>query len=330
MNKIDFAKIKLDYSKYNEITDLIIKNYAFNDGCILHPHWKKFSQSDYESLVKNKGLFKSLSWMGNGYPMTTEYRHPCYDKYNLEKFFENLNTIDIQSGIYQFYKIEELYNQINKFPVKNHRINILEIGGGYGRLAMFFLSYFGIHCHYISVDFVPTSLLFSPQVIKQSFPNMLVGDYNSAGNIEDYNFYSLPAWRINELKNDNYDICINIHSFQEMEIRSVNFYRNILWNKLKDSGMLFLINNPPEKDNWYTNHYYYNIHALFDEFYSNKYPIGEDWEKICGIPTLERAFKKGDPEVIGTMCKNCGHFYAMLEGDISSICPECGTKNINV
>ncbi len=331
MTKIDFDKIKLDYSKYDEITNLVVKNYAVNNGCILHPHWTMNNKINYESLVMHKGAFESLGWMGDGYPATTEYKQPYPDKYGFENIFKNVDTIDIQSGMYQFYKIEELYNQISKFPCKYNKVNILEIGGGYGRTAMFFLSYFGTNCHYVSVDFVPTSLLFAPQVMKQSFPNMLIGDYNSNGKIEDYNFYSLPAWKMNELKQDNYDICINLHSFQEMEMRSVNFYKEMLYSKMKDDGILFLINNPPEKNGWYTNHDYYNIESLFNEFYSNKYPIGADWEKICGVPTLERAFTKSVPfTILDTICSQCGHWYGVREGDIESICPECGRKKTHV
>jgi SAM-dependent methyltransferase len=327
--KIDFENIVLDYSKYPEVEQKILDTYGQNNGCILHPHWIKDSKRDFVSIASNHGAFRSLSWLGGGYPEKTDYVQPYEDRYHFCDMFANLDTIDVQSGMYQFYQIEELYNKYNEFPSPDEGISVLEIGGGYGRLAMFFLAYFGENCHYVSVDFAPSSLLFAPQVIRQLFLGLRVGQYDSPKNLYDYHFYSLPAWETGNLFIDFYDQGINIHSFQEMDRRSVDFYKGILWESMKPSGMLYVVNNPPEKDGWYTNHNYYNLGSLFKEFYSQKYPIGADWEKICGVPTLERAFLKNEPDIADTLCEQCGHIYAITKGDVESICPNCTSININ-
>jgi len=325
---IKFSDILLDYSKYPEILQLVSDNYNFNNGCVLHKHWKEFSQKDYDAISRGSGQFKSLSWMGNGYPNTTEYRQPYEDKYNLMVLFSDHQTVDVQSGLYQFYTIEKLFHeQLGGFPPKNDGINIMEVGGGYGRLAMFFLAYYGENCHYVNIDFVPTSLEFSPQVMKQMFPGLEIGNYESSGDLQKYNYISLPTWRIDELVAQNYDLGLNIHSFQEMERKSIDFYKHCFYKNLKADGILYVINNPPELGSWYTSHDYYCLENLFKCFYYNKYPIGDDWEKICGVPTLERAFFMDDPSIIDTVCKHCGFWYGITDGDVESICHKCNMIN---
>ena len=108
-----------------------------------------------------------------------------------------------------------------------------------------------------------------------------------------------------------------------MEKKSVDFYKHYFYKNLKEDGILYVINNPPELGSWYTSHNYYSLENLFKEFYRYKYPIGDDWEKICDVPTLERAFFKDDPSIIDTSCTHCGFLYAMTDGDVESTCPKC-------
>jgi len=285
---IDFSKIKLDIKDYHKIESLVEKYYDYNDGCILHPHWKRLLQRKIDG-----GTFETMGWLGGGYPQKTDYRQPHPDIFDFKDYFVNLDTVDIQSALYQFYTMEEIC-AINDFYFSNitQHINIIEIGGGYGRLAFPFLALFGEMCHYISVDYAPTSLTFAPQIIRQAFPYLKVMDtLNLKDNFEDYNFISLPTWEINKIKSSFYDLGTNIHSFQEMEHKSVEFYAQELHRTVNESGLIYIINNPPEKDKGYTNHNYYNLENYFGEaIFSKKYPIGADWEKICGVPTLERAF----------------------------------------
>jgi len=290
---IDFSKIKLDASIYPEVFNEVKNHYNFNDGCILHKHWIKDSAENFD-IISATGEFASLSWMGNGYPNKSDYQFPFEkDIFKLHREFSIVtrDTIDIQSGMYQFYRLEDLFATNDFYFLDNAKdVRIIEIGGGYGRLAMFFLLHFGERCHYVNIDFAPTSLTFSPQVIKQLFPNLKVGGVlNADGLIEDYNYVSLPAWDIDRINPEFYDLGVNIHSFQEMENRSVRFYVEQLARTISPFGFLYVINNPPEKNNWYTTHDYYGLEKYFEDVgVEYKYPIGADWGKICGVDTLER------------------------------------------
>ena len=287
MNLIDFSKIKLDVNAFANVSDEVETHYNFNDGCILHPHWVKDSAKNFNTISISKE-FESLSWMGDGFPNTTTYTYSNEDRFNLAYFFatSTLNSIDIQSGLYQFYAIDDVFSAN---IAKDRGVKIIEIGGGYGRLAIFFLLLFGKNCHYVNVDFVPTSLAFSPQIIGQLFPHLKVGGIlDTSNNIEDYNYISLPAWNINKIKSKSYNLGVNIHSFQEMKNKSTKFYIKQLAKAISHSGYLYVINNPPELNDWYTEHDYYGFEKYFDDYITRKYPIGADWKKICGVNTLER------------------------------------------
>lgn len=326
---IDLNNIRMDARRYPEMIEMVRAFSGYNDGCILHPHWQKFSARDM-GIFTASDRFKSLSWMGDGFPQTTSYRQPLEDSYFLRNVFANWDCIDVQSGVYQFYRIANWFEENDiHFTDPNQKLNVIEVGGGYGRLAMIFLAYFGADIHWVNVDFAPSSLLFSGQVMRQLFPHLNIADTFSLQEgepLDGYNFVSLPAWRISEVGSKTYDLGVNVHSFQEMTRKSVAFYKGEVWRCLHHQGYFYLINNPPENgQGGYTSHDYYNIHNLFNLEHENKYPIGADWEQICGVPTLERIFSKGDPNVIDTICDQCGNLFAVLQGDPYA-CPQCGAK----
>ena len=291
---IDFSKIKLDTKQFTKIVKKVEKNQQINEGCQLHNHWEKFSQANYDKIVEGNGKFAALSWLGHGYPEKTTEKSNQIDKFGLASEFVDLDTLDIQSGFYQFYKIANFFKDKELPFLKSKGIKIIEVGGGYGRLAMFFLKHFGIKCHYVSVDFVPTSLTFAPQVIKQAFPDMKVmGTLTpKRTGINDYNFVSLPAWEIDKLKDEAYDLAINIHSFQEMLKPSFKFYTKQISRLLKPKGIFYNINNPPDTGNGYAEQEWYELEELFVTRSKETYPFGDDWVKICGVPTLERFLEK--------------------------------------
>src|SRR6185503_7798962 len=152
---INFGEIVLDPTLMPRIETLVRENYGANPGCVLHEHWEKSNKKDYERALKKRRL-EALHWIGDGYPKKTSFVNPNPDVAGLARRFKNTDTLDVQSGLYQFYEIIKHYNSQGIDLLNLEKVKIVEVGGGYGRLAMFFLAYFGSRCHYVSVDFVPT------------------------------------------------------------------------------------------------------------------------------------------------------------------------------
>ncbi len=125
---------------------------------------------------------------------------------------------------------------------------IVEVGGGYGRLAEVFINIFGPErIKYVLVDAVPASLMYSELYMKDRFPDMNVGSYYRGDDfdLEKYSCYVIPAWHFERLNKYQFDACINIQSMQEMSQNHVDYYLNLFDKVVKNEGLIYLSN---EKD----------------------------------------------------------------------------------
>jgi SAM-dependent methyltransferase len=289
-DKIDFGKIRLDPSCYEEIFARCSANLKFNPGCLLHRHWLEMNRRDQAKIAINR-TFGSFNWLGGGYPQKYGKR-PSPDRRGIGARFANSNTLDVQSGLFQFYSIAEQLAAAGRDLWSMERIRVLEIGGGYGRLALFFLAVFGARCHYVSVDVVPTSLAYCHQVVRQCFPDLKTLsplDASRVSRLSDYNFVSLPAWNI-DLLEPIYDLGVNIHSFQEMEKTSFRFYIAQLASLLVDDALVYTINNPPPQTQYPgKDQTYYGFEDYFRGILRRPYALGRS---MCGMPSLECAYVK--------------------------------------
>jgi hypothetical protein len=279
---INLEDISLDVSTYQEIESRVGTHQGYNPGCVLHPHWQDSCRDDI-NRIKQTGKLEALNWLGDGFPNRTAVRQTRCDKAGFDFMFKPLDCIDVQSGMYQFYGISSL---VANFATLGN-INVIEVGGGYGRLAMFFLAHFGARCHYVNIDYVPTSLTFSPQVIRQAFPLLKVADTLDLSGMPDANYVSLPAWEVGRLAG-GYDVGVNIHSFQEMQPITFQWYIDGLHKQLALDGVLYTVNNPHESTRSHAAYDY----SHFNEVLHADYPFGADWVQIYGQPCLERGFKK--------------------------------------
>ncbi len=130
------------------------------------------------------------------------------------------------------------------------RYYILEVGGGYGRLAEVFLNmYREKSIRYVLVDAVPASLMYSYLYLSQNFPAMRIGFYYNEDpfDMDLFDCYIIPAWHFDVSAHaGSFDCCINIQSMQEMNQYHIDYYLNLFNNILKDgSGVAYLSN---EKD----------------------------------------------------------------------------------
>jgi hypothetical protein len=137
---------------------------------------------------------------------------------------------------------------------------IVEVGGGYGRLAEAAFNVFGKSIRYVLVDSVPVSLYYSKKYLESVCPDVRVGSYYDGDkfDLNEFDCYIIPAWYFDELNQEKYDICINIESFQEMNQQHIDTYLQ-LFDRVSVDGAVIYVDNARDyifRGNWnYPNHW---------------------------------------------------------------------------
>ena len=130
------------------------------------------------------------------------------------------------------------------------KYNVLEVGGGYGRLAEVFLNmYDEKNIKYMLLDVVPASLMYSYLYLSKNFPNLRIGFYYNEDpfNMDLFDCYIMPAWHFDvSTFAEKFDCCINIQSMQEMNQYHIDYYLSLFNKMLKDGSGIAYISN--EKD----------------------------------------------------------------------------------
>ena len=121
---------------------------------------------------------------------------------------------------------------------------ILEVGGGYGRLAEAAFNIFGKGIRYVLVDSVPVSLYYSKKYLDSVCPGIRVGSYYDGDNFDmtEFDCYIIPAWYFDKLNKEKYDVCINIESFQEMSQQHIDHYLQLFDRVSVDRAVIYLDN----------------------------------------------------------------------------------------
>jgi hypothetical protein len=131
---------------------------------------------------------------------------------------------------------------------------ILEVGGGYGRLAEAAFNTFGNSIRYVLVDSVPVSLYYSKKYLESVCPGIRVGSYYDGDSFDmnAFDCYVIPAWYFDELNKEKYDVCINIESFQEMSQQHIDHYLQ-LFDRISVDGAVIYLDNARDyifRGNW--------------------------------------------------------------------------------
>lgn len=123
---------------------------------------------------------------------------------------------------------------------------LLEVGGGYGRLAEAAFNVFGPSLKYVLVDAVPASLYYSRNYLIHACPAARVGSFYDGGgdefNPDDYDIAIIPAWHFERLNRSFYDVCVNIESMQEMRQEHVDYYLSMFQAVAADGATIYLSN----------------------------------------------------------------------------------------
>jgi hypothetical protein len=124
---------------------------------------------------------------------------------------------------------------------------ILEVGGGYGRLAEVFLNIYGkSRIKYVLLDAVPASLMYSYLYLSRHFPDRRIGFYynDDPFDLDECDCYIMPAWHFDASPQAaSFDCCINVQSMQEMSQHHIDHYLSLFDQLLRQgSGIAYLSN----------------------------------------------------------------------------------------
>jgi len=149
------------------------------------------------------------------------------------------SSVMINNDLLRYMEIIEKLD--NQKILNDKTSSILEIGGGYGGLAVQFKKNFTDLTYYI-VD-IPQTLYFSVSHIMNVFPESNIYIYQDGDGIVDfckYDFVFLPPWGISAVPDNSVDITVNQASLGEMTAKQVDFY---LTNIARVNKVVFLSHN---------------------------------------------------------------------------------------
>lgn len=142
-----------------------------------------------------------------------------------------------------FLSVEEV-TILHKELYDKEQVNVLEIGGGYGRLCEAFFNTFEECGHYVLADSVPLSLMYAYLYLCKALPDKKVGIYYFDTDPTKYDCYIVPTWRLEEVfGNASFGLVVNIQSMQEMSQWHVDYYLDFFDNHLEEDGIIYLNNN---------------------------------------------------------------------------------------
>ena len=123
------------------------------------------------------------------------------------------------------------------------RLKVVEVGGGYGRLAEGLMRLLPGGVHHLLIDAVPGSLMYAYLYLRRAFPRRRIGSFY-AGDAYDPGFdcYVMPAWHSPELPDDAFDLAVNIESMQEMSAEHIEYYLGLFDRVTSPEATIYISN----------------------------------------------------------------------------------------
>jgi len=262
-------ELEADYNEYRRIVEDMVQN---GGSLVSDPNWLiaadysnppdtydktkalqfALSEEGYrERFSKMKSLMKA--WIG-GIENPSEAVLSMYRRFlehtdqlglwhaNVDKCGDNVPLLSADLG-----SIMDL-NLLYAFASCSERrmTRLLEVGGGYGRLAEAAFNIFGRSLKFVLVDAVPASLYYSRKYLSYVCPDARVRSFYDGGggqfNLEDVDIAIIPSWHFWKFNGIFYDICVNIESMQEMRQEHVDHYLSLFQSVGADGAIIYLSN----------------------------------------------------------------------------------------
>jgi hypothetical protein len=287
-NRVPLERLKLVKNTYDAIVEEMARGAEI---CRPSERWQVNSLFDTAPEKKDAPSFEDMMPAWVGARAKIHVTEAIFDEY--ADYIRSIDHLDLLSAYYPDNKftaggglmvcdlgsIIEV-NLITKNLSRRHHqpLNIMEVGGGYGRLAEVFLNLFGGQIRYFLVDAVPLSLYYGYHYLSGNLPRLQVNymDNSSPDDISACDCIVLPCWNLNKIKGIEFDVCINIASMQEMTEEQVGFFLDLFEAKTRTGGLIYLSNS---RDYVYQRNYFYPDNwellekIISPRAYSPDYPI---------------------------------------------------------
>jgi putative sugar O-methyltransferase len=149
----------------------------------------------------------------------------------------------LAADLYSIMDVLELTAFLGAVP--GPKVRILEIGGGWGRLAEMLLRLFPGKIEYVMVDAVPISLVSADAYLRHMLPGLQIGSSACGDEYQPgaWDLFMAPTWHVDQLGTARFDIVINIESFQEMTEAQVQLYVEWFDQMVADNGLIYIANS---------------------------------------------------------------------------------------
>jgi putative sugar O-methyltransferase len=183
---------------------------------------------DLEDAIGTEAL-ESLSETVVGAPITVPYATQSGQHLHV-----NFNDLQI---VAMAHRISRLWSSTRDLPPRN----ILEIGGGYGGLAVKLIRLWS-KCHYVIIDLPEASLLQDFYVHECTGLQPSYGAMDSHPNASIGSIHLLDVSEADLLDSTTWDLIINTRSMQEMDPRVIQEYFTRIQRDLCVGGIFYNLN----------------------------------------------------------------------------------------
>jgi putative sugar O-methyltransferase len=200
-------------------------------------NWEKYLGVENQDLIKkyNKNIFLK-KFLSNE---IFEGQLKLWKYFNADEDLDDLNipkhgnqigaVIDNKFMVIGSFS-NHIYSKIllNYLNLKSEKNKIVELGGGYGKLAYYLLKNVNNYT-YIDLD-IPETLTLASYFLSKSFPNkknLFYGERSFNNNISnEYDLIFLPPWEIETIQDNSVNLAINKNSLGEMNPETARNYIN--------------------------------------------------------------------------------------------------------
>ena len=265
--------IKIDHSKWKQLVLETEDHKGYNPFCSMTEGEERLISTMYTKLKETSRL--PYGYIGEGFPNITDQRENyrvTVDRHRLRLAFLNNNYVDVMNAIYQANHIMKR----NAF-YKGEKLNVLEFGCGYGRMAIPFLFKYRNRINYVGVDYLPLSLLLASEFLPYATNSNILPWYyinDTVAKLEDYDYVSLPAWDINKINEKKFDLFIVSNSFSRMSKEAIDYLFSFIKSHASKNSLFYYYGNediPFESEGY--------MRLMFKE----NFPINRDGYKTHAI-----------------------------------------------